>query len=72
MSLGKEQREPVRWGTVIEEVAPRDRNANPNFKIQPHLTDWQRSQGLTRAQVSEKIHPAGGHLVHSFLDKLVA
>lgn len=50
MSLGKEQREPVRWGKAIEGVAQRVRNANPNFKIQPYLTDWQRPKGLLTAQ----------------------
>lgn len=76
MSLGKEQREPVRWGKPIEGVARRDRNANPNFKIQPHLTDWQRPKRLITAQVGEET--TEGTSVQrvsprtcSFLDKLV-
>lgn len=55
MSLWKEQKESVRWGKVIEEVAYGDRNASPIFKIQPHLTDCQRPKCLLTAQAGEEI-----------------
>lgn len=49
ISLEKEQKQPVRWGKGIYEVAHSDRNANSNCKI------WPRPEDLVTAQVGEEM-----------------